>query len=255
MGFFEHIAEFHEFFMIDAWEGLAPRLESSVAAPGRVVEIGAGSGLGTLTMSRLWPEAHVVAVEPDAAMRAILMGRLAGDAALRSRVEVLPLAVAPDTQARLAALVAADADLVVVAHLIGILDEVERAALFAVARAALGEAGELAITVGQPHAHGDEDAHGPQVRTARLGRQRIEEEWQPGRVRYRHLDRDGEVLAEVEAVRDHSDQDGHEHDHHHEPLAAETVIAEATAAGFELVSEDADGLLVFTVGAPTPARR
>lgn len=216
MSFFQDIAEYHEFFMTGSWERLAPRLDAGLDAPERVVEIGAGSGLGTLAMSRLWPQARFICVEPDSSMRAILMGRLTADAELRERVEVLLFAVGPETLDRLRELLAGEADLVVVAHLMGILDPDERAALFEVARAALAGSGRLAITMGQPHADDDGADHDtPQVRSVAVGRQRVEEEWRPGRVVYRHYDHRGGLLAEV------------------------------AAAGFERLAEDEAGLILF----------
>ncbi|MDA8020638.1 MAG: class I SAM-dependent methyltransferase [Thermoanaerobaculia bacterium] len=57
---------------------------------GPVVDIGAGTGLSTQVIARALPEAEILAVEPDPAMRPALMTRLWSDPDLRQRVTILP---------------------------------------------------------------------------------------------------------------------------------------------------------------------
>ncbi len=58
------------------------------AAPGQgpIVDIGAGTGLGTLLVADTVPGGEVIAVEPSPILRAVLLSRLAADDGLRQRV-------------------------------------------------------------------------------------------------------------------------------------------------------------------------
>lgn len=55
-----------------------------------LIDIGAGSGITTVRLGEEYPEAEILAVEPDPNMRAILMSRVAERAEIRSRTTVLP---------------------------------------------------------------------------------------------------------------------------------------------------------------------
>lgn len=55
-----------------------------------VVDIGAGTGLTTRLIAEALPDAEILAIEPDPAMRAALMSRIWADPDLRRRVTVLP---------------------------------------------------------------------------------------------------------------------------------------------------------------------
>lgn len=53
-----------------------------------IVELGAGTGLGTRVIACAAPTARIVAVEPSSSLRAVLLHRVASAADLRSRVTV-----------------------------------------------------------------------------------------------------------------------------------------------------------------------
>jgi hypothetical protein len=77
----------------DALAGVDPALP--------LVELGAGTGLGTLRLADAVPDAEILAVEPDRAQRTALMTRLAGRPDLHARVTVVPAdAFAADLPAR-----------------------------------------------------------------------------------------------------------------------------------------------------------
>ena len=58
-----------------------------------VIDIGAGTGLSTLIIASTLPEAEILAVEPDPAMRPALMTRVWSDPDLRRRVSILPMSI------------------------------------------------------------------------------------------------------------------------------------------------------------------
>lgn len=68
---------------------------------GPIVDIGAGTGLSTLLIASILPDAEIVAIEPDASMRAALMTRIWACPDLRGRVTIMPFhileAPLPDT--------------------------------------------------------------------------------------------------------------------------------------------------------------
>ncbi|AEV86042.1 tRNA (cmo5U34)-methyltransferase [Actinoplanes sp. SE50] len=55
-----------------------------------IVDLGCGTGLGTLRLAGSFPHHRMVAVEKSAAMRAVLFSRIAYDESLRQRITVLP---------------------------------------------------------------------------------------------------------------------------------------------------------------------
>jgi len=60
------------------------------ASAGPVLELRAGTGMGTLTIAEAIPTVEIVALEPSPAMRAVLLARIAERDELRQRVTVLP---------------------------------------------------------------------------------------------------------------------------------------------------------------------
>jgi protein-L-isoaspartate O-methyltransferase len=79
-----------------SWEGLGPALADAVkgadtSAP--ALDIGTGSGRGTVVLGRALPGAEIVAVEPSPGLRSALPARVFADAGLRDRVTVLPESV------------------------------------------------------------------------------------------------------------------------------------------------------------------
>ncbi len=88
------VAEFVEIALADTWTELDSQLDDALgAAPAApdaaVVDIGAGGGRGVLAAARSVPSGPIVAVEPSAPMRAVLLARLALDPDLRLRTTVL----------------------------------------------------------------------------------------------------------------------------------------------------------------------
>ncbi len=66
--------EFLDLLSLDAWQALRDPVRSALAgaAPqaGPIVDLGAGSGLGTLLIAEVLPAARILAVEPSAVQRA-----------------------------------------------------------------------------------------------------------------------------------------------------------------------------------------
>jgi SAM-dependent methyltransferase len=76
----------------DAWRALRAPIERALrhAVPrqGPIVDLGAGSGLGTALVAETLLDADVIAVEPSPVLRAVLLSRLAATEPLRRRVTV-----------------------------------------------------------------------------------------------------------------------------------------------------------------------
>jgi SAM-dependent methyltransferase len=92
--FYERTAEYVAVLLGPPWRGLGPALAAALAdldpAAGPVVDVGAGTGLGTRVIARTLPAAEIVAVEPDRALRTALLAMVTADDDLRSRVTVEP---------------------------------------------------------------------------------------------------------------------------------------------------------------------
>lgn len=88
-GFYDRTAEYVGVLLPHAWTGLGPALRSAVAGlatdAGPVVDVGAGTGLGTAVLADALPATEIIAVEPHPALRAALLAWLAGNAGLGSR--------------------------------------------------------------------------------------------------------------------------------------------------------------------------
>jgi hypothetical protein len=84
--------EFIDVLSQDAWRALRAPIADGLrqAAPGRgpIVDIGAGTGLGTMLVADTVPDVEVIAVEPSPILRAVLLSRLAANDGLRHRVTV-----------------------------------------------------------------------------------------------------------------------------------------------------------------------
>ncbi|GHH91527.1 class I SAM-dependent methyltransferase [Streptomyces capillispiralis] len=91
---YERSAEYLDILIAEAWDALGPALADVLArvraTTGTVVDLGAGSGRGVRVIRDALPGAPVLAVEPSAAMRAVLLARVHEDAELRRRVTVVP---------------------------------------------------------------------------------------------------------------------------------------------------------------------
>lgn len=58
-----------------------------------LIDVGPGSGVTTVRLAEQFPQAEVIAVEPDLMMRSLLMTRLTERAGVRARTTVLPGAI------------------------------------------------------------------------------------------------------------------------------------------------------------------
>lgn len=145
---YERSAEYLDLMMAGAWQALAPALTALLhevrAEAGPAVDLGAGTGRGVAAICAALPgDDPVLAVEPSAAMRAVLLARVHDDPELRGRVTVL----AED---------AAHASLpeglraIVALNMLGHLPPVERRALWADATQRLAPGGALIVNVSPP---------------------------------------------------------------------------------------------------------
>ncbi|MGH9133356.1 MAG: class I SAM-dependent methyltransferase [Ilumatobacteraceae bacterium] len=123
----EATAEFYDLLATAMWDELGPSLPFLLSgldpAAGPILDLGAGTGAGTVHIHAAFPDASIVALEPSKAMRTALNARLAIDPGLRSAVTVVPLAFdEADLPARLSGVVAS--------AVIGHFDEPARRALW-----------------------------------------------------------------------------------------------------------------------------
>lgn len=123
---YDRSAQYLHLLSLPLWQELRPRLTAALVAvdagAGTVLELGPGSGIGTETILDCVPAAPVLAAEPSAALRGILLARLAGrpDA---GRITVYPgTAVEVPLPARLAAVAGL--------HMVGHLPPEQRRALW-----------------------------------------------------------------------------------------------------------------------------
>lgn len=145
---YERSAEYLDLMIAGAWESLGPALTEVLhevkAAAGPVVDLGAGTGRGVATICAALPgDEPVLAVEPSAAMRAVLLARVHDDPELRERVTVLGEGATQDPLPDgLRAIVAM--------NVLGHLSPVERRALWANAARRLAPGGALIINIAPP---------------------------------------------------------------------------------------------------------
>ncbi|MGF1648080.1 MAG: class I SAM-dependent methyltransferase [Kineosporiaceae bacterium] len=92
--FYERTAEHVAVLLGPPWQVLGPALASALdgldPTAGPVVDVGAGSGLGTRVIARAMPGAEIIAVEPNRALRTALLAVVTADPDLQSRVTVEP---------------------------------------------------------------------------------------------------------------------------------------------------------------------
>jgi SAM-dependent methyltransferase len=90
---YEQSAEFIDLLIRDHWRLIGPvvagALRSADPTQGPLVDIGAGSGIGTRLAADTLPDLEILAIEPSPALRAVLLSRLADSDDLRRRVTVL----------------------------------------------------------------------------------------------------------------------------------------------------------------------
>lgn len=120
-------AEFYDLVSESMWASLPVAVAEALAgchpSSGPVIDLGAGTGLSTVAVADALPRTDILAVEPSASMRAVLLSRLRGRPDLRERVSVIP---ATAQQAELPARLGG----VVALFMIGHLDTAARAALW-----------------------------------------------------------------------------------------------------------------------------
>jgi SAM-dependent methyltransferase len=101
---YQHSAEFIDLLIRDHWKLIGPTLTHALRlvdpAQGPLVDIGAGSGIGTRLAADTVADLEILAVEPSPALRAVLLSRVADSHDLQGRVTVLAdqfqTAVLPD---------------------------------------------------------------------------------------------------------------------------------------------------------------
>lgn len=221
--------EYHELFMAQPWERLVEIFTSLNLSPARILDIGAGSGMGITAYRTLWPSAHVTAVEPDHHMRGMLMGKIAENPDLASHVDVLPWAVTPESLTRISDLVG-KVDLVIASHMINILSAPERAAVYRLINQVC--TGRAIITTRSPHSHDEE-------KVFRLATQDVREQRDDEGLGFTHRQGD-QTLRSVWVQRSHK-----------EPLPTEDIAAEAAEHGLRTVAT-IDHVVVFEVVGEPP---
>jgi hypothetical protein len=192
--------EYLHLLSVPAWADLRPRLAAALAGvdpdAGPVLELGAGTGLGTDVLLDALPN-DVLAVEPSASLRGVLLARLADRGTVR--VTVFPGGA---TEAPLPGRLAA----VVGMHMVGHLAPPDRKRLWAAVAERLSPGGPVVLDV-QPPAAAEVVPEFPWM-SVTVGGLRYEGtgsahptgpdsvHW---RVRYRTRREDGTVLAEASA--------------------------------------------------------
>lgn len=128
------------------WEHLTTGVTdalSGLAEHSTIVELGAGTGLGTHVIARAAPTARILAVEPSSHLRAVLVHRVASNPDLRSRVTIenrpFPASRLPDTF-----------DAFVVMNTLGHLTREARERLWRVIAAGLRPQGCAVVNLQQP---------------------------------------------------------------------------------------------------------
>lgn len=196
---YEQMAEFHDLFMGETWSKLRTLLERELGQLGPddlVVDLGAGTGLGTLALVEQ-TDAEVWAVEPSMTMRAVLLHRVASSPAASSRVSVWAGSV-PDALRDVPAPVAG----VIATHMLGHLGPDERDELFAWLASALGTDGIALFTFQSAETEdGPADDGGEHEEEVGVGRHRYRATHLPSgqgyRTRYDVIDIGGTVIRSL----------------------------------------------------------
>jgi trans-aconitate methyltransferase len=144
---YEINAEFYDLGMAPLRQSQIPQIRAALGgidtSAGPIVDLGAGTGLSVQAIASCFPDATLLAVEPAASLRAILMSRLTSNADLRRRVTVLAAGldelVFPE---RIAAFTAMG--------VIGHFDQPQRSALWSRLRRVLAPGAPVLIELMQP---------------------------------------------------------------------------------------------------------
>ncbi|MEE6262604.1 class I SAM-dependent methyltransferase [Plantactinospora sonchi] len=139
--------EFIDVFSRDVWQAFRPpvvaALHRAVPEQGPILDIGAGSGLGTLLVAETLPTAEIVAVEPSPILRAVLLSRLVDNESLRPRVIVIAAGIQDwMPPARLGGVLAM--------NMLGHLDPEQRRTLWADLRERLAPSAPLIVNLQPP---------------------------------------------------------------------------------------------------------
>lgn len=232
--------EFIDVLSQDAWRALATPISQALgeAAPqqGPILDIGAGTGLGTLLVAGTVPDGEIIAVEPSPVLRAVLLSRLAANDDLRRRVTVQASTVdGMRLPGRLGGVLAI--------NMIGHLAAPERRQLWSDLRPRLAPTAPLVVNL-QPPA---EPTAIPESAFASvpIGRRTYEgsggaspagEDTVIWTMRYRVLDADGAVANELVV------------DYPWHVLSPQGLLAELTAAGYTATVREMD----VVVATPQP---
>ncbi|MEV5539925.1 class I SAM-dependent methyltransferase [Saccharopolyspora shandongensis] len=140
-------AEFIDILISPFWNDLGPALSAAIKATdpgaGPVVDVGAGSGCGTLAIGDALPDAEIFAVEPSAGLRTALLARINAHESLRERVTVLP-------EGFLEADLPDQLSLVVAMNVIGHFAPNERRAIWALLAKRLAPGGRAVLNLQPP---------------------------------------------------------------------------------------------------------
>ncbi|WP_051407577.1 trans-aconitate 2-methyltransferase [Nocardia sp. CNY236] len=230
-------AEFYDFMATPYWAQVDPLLPALLAEvdtmAGPLLDIGAGTGLSTVAIADALPEAEIVAVEPSAAMRAVLMSRLAARKDLRERITVESTGF---FDAQLPNSCAAVVGLGVLGH----FDAAARSRLWSRIVGILVDAGTAVIEVQQPY----QVVAIPARRYTRAA---------AGRLRYEGWseaipidDRSLTWRMSYYTLRDEIRIAEHVTEHRVWPVTPDAVVAEAASVGLVAEPSTGTGLLRFT---------
>lgn len=235
-------APYLHLLMQPAWTELRPAFAAELGrvdpGAGSVVELGSGSGIGTELLLETVPAARVLAAEPSAQLRAVLLGRLTTHPQAH-RLTVQPCRaqdlVLPD---RISAVLAA--------HMAGHLDAASRHALWRALAARLTPGAPVLLTVEPPDSVRTVPEFPPMEVTAAGLTYRGTGAAEPAgddsvewRMRYSTLDGDRVVHTAEARYRWHV-------------LSADRLAAELADAGLRVTSQ-ADSRVVARAPGPVPA--
>lgn len=241
---YDAAAPYLHLLMLPGWEGLRGPLADELAAvdssAGTIVELGAGTGIGTELVLDTVPGAPVLALEPSAALRAVLIARLVSHPQAE-RLTVLPCtaqdAVLPE---RICAVLGA--------HMVGHLDSGDRRRLWRELAARLAPGAPVLLTAEGPDAPVTIPWFSPiEVRAAGLTYSVTGSAEPDGpevvhwRMRYTTRSDDGVVLHTAETA------------YRYHTVGVEALAAELSDAGL-LVTTCADGQVVARAPGPLPSR-
>ncbi|KWR75497.1 class I SAM-dependent methyltransferase [Pseudomonas citronellolis] len=217
-------AEFYDVLSEQQWlkrRGPISKALQEVDPQGLILDVGAGTGPCVQVIADALPQARILAVEPSAAMRAALLGRLMRSADLRQRVTVLAGTLEEVTlPLRLSA--------AVICGTLGYLDAPQRQHLWQQLSERLDERGIVIVDVMMLKA--PQAVPRMQVACAEIGEHlyQVSLQGEPAGGDLMHWTLDYQVLAGDNVVRHFSA----EHDWH--TFGLEQVAEEAGVAGFAL---------------------